>query len=146
MIKKDVIFLSRLFLFDLRMQWYCLSVGDMFALQTRYAPSARDMCARRLLLLIKLIDSSAVINLANEEYAHAKYSYHFLKHITETGDWLCKFLSLNLLLKQSRGTHTLRVPRKLTYEIIWSHSRGVQRMQSSGGWGCGRRQSLLPHK
>ncbi|MBQ2817804.1 MAG: hypothetical protein IJF16_07730, partial [Clostridia bacterium] len=35
--------------------------------------AARDMCARGLFLLIKLTNSSAVINFANGEYAHAKY-------------------------------------------------------------------------
>jgi len=48
-------------------------VSDMFASQTRYAPAARDMCARRLPYLVKPTGSSAVINFANEEYAHTKY-------------------------------------------------------------------------
>ena len=42
-----------------------------FACDMRLA--ARDMCAKLLFFLIKPTDSSAVINSANEEYAHAKY-------------------------------------------------------------------------
>jgi len=36
--------------------------------------AACDMCAKLLFFLIKLTNSSSVINFANQESAHAKYS------------------------------------------------------------------------
>jgi len=66
--------------------------------------AARDMCARGLDYLKKQIGSSAVINFANEEYAHEKYSYpvQICSRKRETGDGLSKSLSHNYPEKRSR--------------------------------------------